>query len=172
MNKLAIVSFYRGEQPDNEGRMIDQIWNWNPCRLESVHDYIQWLFPLQQPSQFNSHAPTLSAADIQAFQESDGLKGRLKRSLFIMLDFYGLQCQENGMEILIKPGENFGDRQINWLHSGNHNHLRLTRILTSLNLLGMKHYAKALLQCLTQLRQQYPEKISDRTYQFWQQAID
>jgi Opioid growth factor receptor (OGFr) conserved region len=45
-----IVSFYAGETPDSRGRKIEEIWNFNDRQLETVHDFIQWLFPLPTSS--------------------------------------------------------------------------------------------------------------------------
>src|SRR5271170_564607 len=41
-----LVAFYRGGYTDNGGT-LDQMLSWDDARLESVHDYIQWLFPLR-----------------------------------------------------------------------------------------------------------------------------
>ena len=35
----AIVDFYRGDQPDYQGRKLSDIWQWSNDRLESVHDF-------------------------------------------------------------------------------------------------------------------------------------
>ena len=43
-----IVPFYLGEQPDTEGRMINEIWAWDLDKLEYIHNYIQWLFPITE----------------------------------------------------------------------------------------------------------------------------
>ncbi|MBD2136681.1 hypothetical protein H6F32_03540 [Anabaena sp. FACHB-1237] len=37
------------------------------------------------------------------------------------------------------------------MHWGNHNHLRITRILKSLCLLGLKKYTQSLFKCLTEI---------------------
>ena len=68
-----LVAFYRENAPDSEGRTLSQLWAWDDERLEEVHDYIQWLFPLPEPSQFNPDAPLLTPQDIEAFKwDSDG----------------------------------------------------------------------------------------------------
>lgn len=55
-----IVAFYRNQRPDSQRRMIEDIWLWDYQKLEYTHDYIQWLFPLQQKSRFNPDAPLLN----------------------------------------------------------------------------------------------------------------
>ena len=85
-----IVRFYRLDGTDARGRMLNEILGWEDPRLESVHDYIQWLFPLPEPSAFNPYAPILSEATIRTFQHDATLRTRLGQSLARMLAFYGL----------------------------------------------------------------------------------
>ena len=54
-----LVKFYRGEGRDSEGRLLSEIWAWGNQELEDVHDFIQWLFPLPEPSRFNADAPLM-----------------------------------------------------------------------------------------------------------------
>ena len=60
------LDFYRGNGPDSEGRTLAEILAWSDDELEAVHDYIQWLFPLPEPSMFNADAPVLTPAEIAA----------------------------------------------------------------------------------------------------------
>jgi hypothetical protein len=48
-----LINFYLGNECDHRGRNIIAIWQWNNEQLETVHDYIQWLFPLKEKSAFN-----------------------------------------------------------------------------------------------------------------------
>ena len=88
-----ILDFYLGTSPNAEGRRIEDIWDWDDGRLEGVHNFIQWLFPLRTRSAFNARAPVLSEAEIERFRESELLRQRLARSLDTMLRFYGLQLR-------------------------------------------------------------------------------
>ena len=65
-----IIDFYLGKAPDGAGRCIEEIWKFGHERLERVHDYIQWLFPLPDKSPFNRDAPVLTPKTIRAFRES------------------------------------------------------------------------------------------------------
>jgi Opioid growth factor receptor (OGFr) conserved region len=67
LNSL-IIAFYSGTGPDNRGRYLHEIQQWADDRLEGVHDYIQWLFPLPEPSGFNVAAPVLNSDSIQEFR--------------------------------------------------------------------------------------------------------
>lgn len=55
-----ILDFYLGQQPNSQGRAIEDIWSWDYQKLEAIHDYIQWLFPLTEKSYFNTSTPTLN----------------------------------------------------------------------------------------------------------------
>ena len=88
-----LVQFYAGAAADARGRMIAVLWSWDDERLESVHEYIQWLFPLPEPSRFNDGAPLLTRADIAAFAARAELRDNLRRSLGRMLAFYGFALE-------------------------------------------------------------------------------
>ncbi len=131
----AIVQFYSGAGPDHRGRWLTQTQDWDDATLEAVHDYIQWLFPLPEASGFNPDAPLLTPGDIAEFREQSRLRRALLGSLTRMKAFYG-----------ISPA---GPQP--WLTPGNHNLLRLSRILRSLNLLGLEEEARSLLASLEAL---------------------
>ena len=63
-----LLRFYRLEGTDARGRTLSEIWSWDADRLEGVHDYIQWLFPLPEASAFNPSAPLLTDATLEAFR--------------------------------------------------------------------------------------------------------
>ena len=69
-----IVGFYSGTAPDHRGRYLHEIQRWSDDQLEKVHDYIQWLFPLPEPSGFNLAAPVLSRESIQDFRARPDLQ--------------------------------------------------------------------------------------------------
>jgi hypothetical protein len=169
VSNTPLITFYRGQSPDAAGRRIDQIWHWDFRRLEMAHDYVQWLFPLPEPSRFNPEAPRLTAAAARLFQIDDDLQARLRRSLDVMLLFYGLTRDVQS----IVRGSDFAERSAGWLTPLNHNHLRLTRILLSLGYLGRKADAEALFACLADIaRHEGREAISERTAEFWRSAIE
>lgn len=166
------LAFYRGKSPDAEGRYIDEIWQWHHHHLETTHNYIQWLFPLIETSGFNRRAPILTADGIAIFRGSEDLRSRLLTSLKVMLAFYGLQIGgEAAAGVEIRQSADYADRKANWVRPQNHNHLRLTRILKSLRLLGLEEYAQALFICLEQIHQEESGNIAEETLAHWRQAI-
>ncbi len=171
IGRSPLVGFYLGEHPDDRGRQLTAIQAWDDGQLEAVHDYIQWLFPLPERSAFNPGAPLLSTTDIEAFQDSAELRGRLLVSLQRMIAFYGLALDESADEPRITPAPNFPRQARNWLRPGNHNLLRLTRILRCLTLLGLPEHARALLACLERLGEEHPERIGPVTLRYWRGAV-
>lgn len=162
-----IVDFYSGKTTDTSGRTLREIHAWGYNELENVHDYIQWLFPLPEPSQYNPDAPVLDAGQIAKFHADAELRGQLLASFDKMLAFYGFE--RNHLSIV--RSTSWEERSRNWLRTGNHNHLRLTRILKSLSLLGLKEYAHALFEALNTVFSEQSSAISNSTMGYWKRAI-
>src|ERR1700730_17438308 len=148
--------------------------NWSDDDLERTHDYIQWLFPLAESSGFNRDAPLLDDKTIGQFRENSGLRRRLETSLVRMLAFYGLEIHATA-PLTVRQAPNFAERSENWLTPSNHNHLRITRILKSLKLLGLGEQAKALFDCLADICREESGKvvpgIAEESFAFWQAAV-
>jgi hypothetical protein len=173
MSTDAVVAFYSGGL-DNRRRTLEELWSWSDDRLEAVHDYIQWMFPTVQPSGVNPSAPLVTRQTIEAFASDRFLRDRLRRSLDRMLSFYGLQrVTTPGADdrVEIDPAR-FADRAANWLHPGNHNHLRLTRIMDSLGTLGVRDAARALQRCLLEDVCHGPgrQRVTPGTVDFWRRV--
>lgn len=164
----ALLAFYRGAGTDAASRTIEEIWAWDHKRLEMVHDFIQWLFPLPDASRFNPDAPLLSARDIASFRTDADLRARALRSLDLMLEFYGFK-RESG-SVVRSPRFSAAAP---WLQPLNHNHLRLTRIMLFLRHIGLTAEADALLACLLDIAAQEGKgAVSDRTLGFWRATKD
>lgn len=167
-----LVAFYRGEGRDHRGRSLTDIHEFDYYELEFHHDYIQWLFPLPEPSGANASAPLLSKEDIAAFQSDASLRKALLQSFELMLQFYGLQLTDGDANVEIVRGANFDERSNVWLTTGNHNFLRISRILRSLSLLGCRKYALAFLTCLENIYAEEAPAIGTTTMGYWRRAVD
>lgn len=170
-HKSAIIDFYSLEKPDIRNRYLPEIWQKDDHWLEATHDYIQWLFPLEERSQFNANAPILADEDIQEFRNREDLKINVLKSLSLMLRFYGLALIENDETVNIIIDKSFTHRKKVWVHWGNHNHLRITRILKSLCLLGLEKYAQALFKCLGEIYNLEKGEITKLTFSYWKEAF-
>jgi hypothetical protein len=167
-----ILDFYSGASPDHGGRYLQEILEWSDNGLERTHDYIQWLFPLPERSGFNVSAPVLDAGTIHEFRSRLELQRNMRASFVRMLTFYGLEMV--GLPGPIRPSSYFAQRSANWLTESNHNHLRITRILRSLRILGLKAEALAFFDCLAAIYNaeagNRSPRISDETFRFWRSA--
>ena len=145
-----LLAFYRGLAPDNRGRYLREILLWDDVDLEYVRDYIQWLFPTFERSAFQPDAPILTKETSAAFRVDPVLQDQLRTSFARLLRFYGFAL-DLSTGIRIAAASNFPERAKVWLTRGNHNHLRITRILKSLTALGLREEAQAFLSCLEDL---------------------
>src|SRR5260221_9358058 len=109
---------------DSSGRTIDYILNQNNEWFEKTHDYIKWIFPLNEVSIFNLSAPILTPEDIETIKNSTNGINNLIRSTFRFVEFLNL----------------FSDHP-KWLSTNNHNYFRITRMLKCLNIFGLNYLA-------------------------------
>lgn len=160
-----LIRFYRGTGNDHAGRTIDRIWSFDHVQLEEVHDYVQWLFPNPGASRYNPEAPLLSPADAETFAGDPGLVARAVRSLDLMLEFYGMV--RSGTSVARGPA--FPDRRDMWVLPGDHNHLRLSRILVFLNEIGLRTLARSLQYELVDIAgREGRGVISPKTQRLWE----
>jgi hypothetical protein len=112
----------------------------------------------------------LDAATIATIRGSAEMQGRLRDAFDRMLAFYGFALEGDA----VVEGPRFGAASRNWLHAGNHNHLRLTRMLRSLRVLGLEQEAATLWAALRALYERETaagrRTITAETFAFWRQA--
>ena len=166
-----IMDLFYGRGTDHRGRSLDDIQDQDHDALEHNHDYIQWIFPLPEPSGANPDAPTLTETDIAAFRGNPALQMKMNTSFRIMMRFYGLDLMPMEKGLFVKEILTFEERSRVWLTPRNHNYLRLTRILRSMSLLGCEAHAQALLVCLERLYKSYGHVIGPETLAHWRNAV-
>jgi hypothetical protein len=111
-----IVGFLEGKAPDHRGRILAMLLQQTDHQAEATHDYIQWLFPLDEPSRSVNGAPVLTELDIDEIRQSSLAQANLAKSARWFLGFL--------------------ERNNHWITKYNHNHLRITRVIKSLRLLA------------------------------------
>ncbi len=145
MNK--IVAFLSGLGRDHVGRSLEEILEFDDATKEFTHDYIQWMFPLNEASGSNFKAPILNNEDITEIRNSKEAQGNLLRSADSMRVFF----------------ERSGD----FLRFTNHNHLRVTRIIKSLRLLHSDEAADKFKKDVFGIVESSSAKINPITINFW-----
>lgn len=171
MAESHLIPFYRGLRPDSCGRFLHDVQQQSLRDLESVHTYIQWMFPLPEPSAAVPNAPVLTREEVDEFRGDQGLKTELLKSFEVMLAFYGLEMTNVGDQMRVIPAPSFSTRSQVWLCPHNHNFLRMTRILRCLNQLGCQLHAHALFNALEDLYSRHSAIIGGETFRYWRLAV-
>ncbi|KAI9516226.1 hypothetical protein NQZ68_019072 [Dissostichus eleginoides] len=146
-DKMNNLQFYLNKFPSSPDDVyiesFHKEWKNDYKRLERVHSYIQWLFPLREPG-VNYMASELTKKEIEAFKKNEEAKKKLVESYELMLGFYGMRLvnKETGE---VKRADNWKERYGN-LERNMHNNLRITRILKSLGELGFEHFQAPLVR--------------------------
>lgn len=158
-----LTDFFYGKQTIPNGERLDQILRWMDYSWEKRHDFIQWVFPTDQPSQFSKDAPLVTQEDIEAFASDRKLHYQLIHNYMRFIRFLKLDLWINmdGDPIL---------RKQDWIQDGNHNLLRITRCLRSLNLLGCPGLAADFLKQLENLAKCYPDELQ-KSLPWWRSAL-
>jgi hypothetical protein len=170
-----VLDFHRGELRHPSGVTIESIWGWHHGRLEHEHTYIQWLFPLRDPSRAVPDSPTITESEVREFNRDPALRDRVLRSFRLMLGFYGFTMGPAANAAgggTIMPAPDFAATSRTWLTPGNHNHLRITRILKSLCILGLRPEAREWFAALQRVYAANADKIGNVTYDFWRKAVE
>ena len=106
-----LLEYLQGNGTDHRGRTLSEVQAADDNFLEVEHDYIQWLFPLKEPSYNVQDAPVITDDEIEKAKADKRVQENMKKSLERMIRFY----MENN----------------HWLVPRDHNHLRITRIIKS-----------------------------------------
>jgi hypothetical protein len=146
-----IHAFLTGRGRDGRGRSLAEVLAFDDARIEGVHDFIQWLFPLDEPSRAVPGAPVLGAAEAAAIRADPAARAGLLAARDRMLRFYS---QTGG-----------------WLTPFDHNHLRITRILTALRDLVGPEEARAFHERIVALDQAAGSPVNPGSLDYWRRAV-
>lgn len=166
-----IIAFYKNEEPNVDGLTLDEILHADDNFLEQNHAWVQWAFPLEKPSAFNPTAPILNPASIAEIRKDQIIKGNFFRAVDRVLSFYGLHRNPEGK---IERAPHFAQASKNWLNAGNHNFLRITRIIHSSKLMlnPALGTSKELFNIMEDIYLNEGKGIiTEPTYQIWKNAV-
>lgn len=121
---------------------------------EDSHSFIQWIFPLKESSLYNPNAPLLTDEDILEFSKNKEIRKNVDTIFIRSLDFFFPQ----DLEEIIKPA---------WVTELDHNHLRITRIITSLKLMGFPNLSLTFYNRVMKVVEMYPDVINSNTLDYW-----
>jgi hypothetical protein len=145
-----LVMFIAGQGRDGAGRMFDEVLAMSDADLERHHDYIQWLFPLPTPSGALPGSPIMTEADRLLICSDPMLIGQMQRALDRITAFF------------------VGNTH--WLVFHNHNHLRITRIISSVGLLIGPEAAHDFHQTIVARVRAMGGPVSPVSQRYWREA--
>jgi len=148
--QMEIVGFLEGKTPDHRGRMLAMILQQTDHQAETTHDYIQWLFPLDEPSRSVMGVPVLNELDIEDIRQSELAQLNLVKSASWFLGFL--------------------ERNDHWITKYDHNHLRITRVIKSLRLLASDEVADEFRDKMLRLAGDKLNLIDQKARGFWTNA--
>ena len=147
--RMNFKKFLLEKEPDYKGRMIQDIWQFTDDEIESNHDFIQLIFPLNKKSQSVFHGYYLDNDElIVELKENNKIKENLIKSSKWFLSFL--------------------KRNNHWKSNYDHNQLRVTRIIECLRLLVSNNEADNFYQCIIKLSSD--SKINETTLEYWRNA--
>eukprot|EP00439_Symbiodinium_sp_Y106_P082177 s2427_g21.t1 len=158
-----LIKFLKGQGTDSEERTLEDILKSNDDWMEACHNYVQWIFPTDEASMFNRAAPMMTPHVQKVCREDQEIQANFDLILKRFLSFLGLEMKADAGELQIVRADHFSSRERDcWLSffGGNHNWLRISRVLHCLGMIGKKAEQQALMKCLEGMRADYPEVMS------------
>lgn len=145
-----VLNFLEQTSGDHRKRMIMDIWAWHDDEWENEHDFIQWLFPLNEKSMSVPNAPVIREPEVSWIKDSKVAQDSLHRSTERYKEFLTLEKY--------------------WKLPNNHNHLRITRVIKSLRMLCGDEEANAFKYWVAGQLGDKIDRINTKTKQFWRLA--
>ena len=71
MSCPRLLLFLEGSGPDGDGRFIEEVLAFDDSQIEHVHTFIQWLFPLTEPSRAQPQSPVLAEGEADLIRQSN-----------------------------------------------------------------------------------------------------
>lgn len=163
-NTDTVIKFLAGKEIDNDGRCLAHYLDFSPEDWEAKHDVIQWAFPNHVQSKFHPSSPVVEVGRVMKHPDIHQAQANMATLFFSYLSSLSIDLGEDEEFFLTKPNPY-------WLESGNHNHLRITRVIIALRLFKMDIIAEKFGKFVLQLPAKYPYAINNTTVGFWHKAL-
>ena len=147
---MKVLSFLQDTGPDHRGRYLSDIWKFSDSLMETTHDYIQWVFPLDEPSSASPDAPVLEPGEIALIHKSSLAAHNLNESVNWFCAYL--------------------TRNDHWRVDHDHNHLRITRMIKSQRLLQGEMAANATRDRVLKMAASSKGQIGERAIDYWRAA--
>ena len=148
---MDYLDFLSNGGTDFKGRTLESIWSFTDQQIESTHDFVQIIFPLDKPSQSTFHGNYL---------DSNELVNKIKDNSI---------AKEN----ILKSSKwyfSFLKRNIwLWNRKYDHNQLRITRAIECLRLLVSEDEADDFHKNVLEIIED-DNRVNETSLNFWQKA--
>tara|TARA_B100000900_G_C20534236_1_gene697651 strand:- start:535 stop:981 length:447 start_codon:yes stop_codon:yes gene_type:complete len=148
---MDYLDFLSNGGVDFKGRTLEMIWSFTDEQIESIHDFVQIIFPLDKPSESTFHGYYLSSQEI-----INKIKGN-----------------QTAKENILKSSKwyfSFLKRNIwLWNRKYDHNQLRITRVIECLRLLVSEEEADKFYENVLMIIED-DNRINEVSLNFWNKA--
>ena len=148
---MDYLDFLSNGGVDFKGRKLEMIWSFTDEQIESIHDFVQIIFPLDKPSESTFHGYYLSSQEI-----INKIKGN-----------------QTAKENILKSSKwyfSFLKRNIwLWNRKYDHNQLRITRVIECLRLLVSEEEADKFYENVLMIIED-DNRINEVSLNFWNKA--
>ena len=145
----AILKFLEESGTDSKGRTLSEIIEQDDEFWSNQHDFIQWVFPLNERSRAVPSSPVINEFEILLIKESALAQTSIDRSI----ERYKVFLRNNK-----KRHEKY-----------DHNHLRITRVLKCLKLFRDIQAARQFKYWVATELGDAIDTVNEKTKQYWRQ---
>ena len=177
-----ICDFFINNGTDHQKRSLMDILAFDDKEFDQCHDFIQWIFPLHEASRMRGFSPVLTKEDAEILQGSEVAKRNILLALNRYKIFLGLKTSSpKDIELKSAPpikslkdaiGHVF-DKTILlyfWCKNGEHNLLRITRVIRSLRLFGLEEEARKFYSQVLAIG--IRNHLGPTTIDYWNRALE
>lgn len=124
-----------GDKPHGYG--FREVLAFNRVEFDTHHDFIQWMFPNKAGSPINPSAPRLTDVHLELYRRLPELRTAVGEGIVKFYSFLGFRMIPGGFERTDDYEKGFQY----WVSRLDHNHRRISRLLTFMCEVGLPEHA-------------------------------
>lgn len=130
-----VLGYLTGESSDHRGRVFGLVLAQDNEWWTDKQDFIQWVFPSTEPSEFHGFSPVLTAQELALLGQNEKARAGLLAGYARLLDTLGLAKRGDGT--IFEPPSELDVFRPAWLRRPDQFDYRITRMLATLTGAGM-----------------------------------
>lgn len=161
-----VLAYLTGEGPDHLGRVFGLVLAQNNEWWTDKQDFIQWVFPSTEPSEFHGSSPVLTTQELALLSQNEKARAGLMAGYARLLETLGLAKRGDGT--IFEPPSELAVFRPAWLRRPDQFDYRITRMLTTLTGAGMHREVDQFMTFIENTVALVPEKAVSLNY--WRHA--